>query len=70
MNIRTANLEDLTQISKLFWESDNFHHENQPNIYNNTDEPFRSEDYIKELIEDNKSMVFILSDQKCFVKKD
>jgi ribosomal protein S18 acetylase RimI-like enzyme len=59
MNIRNACIEDFDQINDLFWESDLFHYNKEPYIYEKTDEGHRSKNYIESLIntEDN---VFIV----------
>ena len=61
MNIRNAEEQDFPAISRLFWESDTFHAENLPSIYNKTDAPFRSIEYYRELI-DNPEGLFIVSE--------
>lgn len=60
MNIKAASTDDYESISQLFWESDNYHFQNQPNIYNETKEHFRQFEYIKKLIEDPKSLFYTL----------
>ncbi|QEN04762.1 GNAT family N-acetyltransferase [Thiospirochaeta perfilievii] len=60
MKIREATSNDCKSISELYWESDNFHNINQPNIYSATEKPFRSEEFIKEQIEDKNSMFYII----------
>jgi len=62
MKIREAILNDYSSIAELFWQSDTYHYQNQPDIYSATDKPFRSEDYIKELIEDEKSMFYVVEE--------
>ena len=61
MNIRNAEEQDFPAISRLFWESDTFHAENLPSIYNKTDAPFRSIEYYRELI-NNPEGLFIVSE--------
>lgn len=61
MTIRNAEERDFPAISRLFWESDTFHAENLPSIYNKTDTPFRSIEYYRELI-DNPEGLFIVSE--------
>ena len=61
MNIRNAEERDFPAISRLFWESDTFHAENLPSIYNKTDAPFRSIEYYRELI-NNPEGLFIVSE--------
>jgi len=61
MTIRNAEEQDFLAISRLFWESDTFHAENLPSIYNKTDAPFRSIEYYRELI-NNPEGLFIVSE--------
>ena len=60
MTIRNAEERDFPAISRLFWESDNFHAENLPSIYNKTDTPFRSIEYYRELIDNPDTLFFVM----------
>jgi len=60
MNIRKAHINDFTQINELFWQSDLYHFNYEPYIYEKTEEGYRSEEYIKSIIEDKKSLFIVL----------
>jgi len=38
MTIRKASINDFTQINELFWQSDLYHYDNEPYIYEKTEE--------------------------------
>jgi len=58
--IREAEPRDADTISRLFWESDNYHFQNVPHIYRETKESFRSSEYLQGLMEEEKSLFYIL----------
>lgn len=60
MDIRLAHTNDLDSIKKLYWESDNYHYNNLPNIYSETKEPFRQEEYLSDLIKEEKSIFYVI----------
>lgn len=62
MTIRNAEERDFPAISQLFWESDNFHAENLPYIYEKTSKPFRTEEYYRELL-GNTEAVFLVVEE-------
>ena len=63
MKIREALEKDFEVISMLYWESDNFHFQNQPNIYDETKDSFRSFEYLKGLINDQNSLFYVIEDE-------
>jgi len=60
MNIRKANLQDFFQINNLFWQSDLFHYNYEPYIYEKTEEGYRTEEYLKPIFEDEENNIFIV----------
>jgi len=62
MTIRNAEEQDFPAISRLFWESDTFHAENLPSIYEKTSEPFRSREYFHELLANPEGLFIVLED--------
>lgn len=59
MKIREAKIDDFETIGTLFFESDNFHSVNQPDIYRETLEVSRNRDYIASIINDPKAMFYV-----------
>ncbi len=62
MTIRNAEERDFPAVSHLFWESDNFHAENLPYIYEITSKPFRTEEYFCELIANPDGLFIVIED--------
>ena len=60
LNIRKANMEDFDQINKLFWQSDCFHYNNEPYIYEKTNDGGRTMEYIESLINDTTNIFVVL----------
>lgn len=60
MEIRLAHTNDLDSIKNLYWESDNYHYDHLPNIYSETKEPFRQEEYLSELIKEEKNIFYVI----------
>jgi ribosomal protein S18 acetylase RimI-like enzyme len=60
MNIRIASLNDIERINELFWQSDLFHHNNEPNIYEKTNEGHRSKEYIETILNEDKDIFVVL----------
>ena len=60
LNIRRANIEDYEKINKLFWQSDNFHYNNEPYIYEKTNDGCRTKEYIESLLNDKINIFIIL----------
>jgi len=64
LNIRRANMEDFDKINKLFWQSDCFHYNNEPYIYEKTNDGGRTREYIESLINDKINIFIILKKEK------
>jgi len=64
LNIRGANMEDFDKINKLFWQSDCFHYNNEPYIYEKTDDGCRTREYIESLINDENNFIIVLEKKK------
>jgi ribosomal protein S18 acetylase RimI-like enzyme len=64
LNIRKANMEDFAKINILFWQSDIYHYNNEPYIYEKTAEGCRTREYIESLINDKKSIFIVLEKGK------
>jgi hypothetical protein len=45
--IRNANIEDYDKINNLYWQSDCFHYNDEPYIYEKTNECCRNKKYIR-----------------------
>jgi len=60
LNIRKANMKDFKKINNLYWQSDCFHYNNEPYIYEKTNESCRTREYIETIINDEKSIFLIL----------
>jgi hypothetical protein len=58
-NIRRANIDDYDKINNLNWQSDLYHYNNEPYIYEKTNEGGQSKDYIESLINDKKNLLFL-----------
>ena len=50
ITIRKAVMEDYNRINELYWQSDKFHYENEPYIYEKTNDGCRSREYIESVI--------------------
>ena len=62
--IRKADIKDYDKINELYWQSDNFHYNNEPYIYEKTNEGCRTIEYIETLINDKKSIFVVLEKEK------
>jgi len=62
--IRKANIGDNDKINKLYWQSDCFHYNNEPYIYEKTDEGFRTKEYIESLLNEEKNILVALETEK------
>ena len=62
--IRKANIEDYDKINKLYWQSDCFHYNNEPYIYEKTDEGFRTKGFIESLLNEEKNILLALETEK------
>lgn len=62
ITIRDARITDYPAIAALHLESDLFHHEHLPYIYERTSESHRSEAYVAEQIEEESS-VFLVAER-------
>jgi len=62
--IRKANIEDYDKINKLYWQSDCFHYNNEPYVYEKTDEGFRTKEYIESLLNEEKNILIALETEK------
>jgi len=60
--IRKANIGDYDRINKLYWQSDYFHYNNEPYIYEKTDEGCRTKEYIESLL--NENIFIVLEEEK------
>jgi len=60
INIRKACITDYDQINNLFWQSDLYHYNNEPYIYEKSNEHARSKEYIESLINDKASIFIVL----------
>ena len=58
--IRKANVGDYDKINKLYWQSDCFHYNNEPYIYEKTNEGFRTKEYIESLLDEEKNILIAL----------
>jgi hypothetical protein len=52
------------RINELFWQSDAFHYNNEPYVYEKTKEGDRTKEYIESLLNDNKNIFMILEKEK------
>jgi diamine N-acetyltransferase len=64
LNIRKAKMEDFDKINNLNWQSDCFHYNNEPYIYEKTNEGCRTKEYIETIINDKKSIFVVLEKEK------
>jgi diamine N-acetyltransferase len=62
--IRKANIGDYDIINKLYWQSDCFHYNNEPYIYEKTDEGCRTKEYIESLLNEEKNILIALETEK------
>ena len=60
--IRNIEAKDFNIINELFWQSDVFHNNNEPYIYEKTTEGYRSNEYLESILQEKNSM-FILLEQ-------
>jgi diamine N-acetyltransferase len=58
--IRKANIGDYDKINKLYWQSDCFHYNNEPYIYEKTNEGCRAKEYIESLLNEEKNILIAL----------
>jgi diamine N-acetyltransferase len=58
--IRKANIEDYDYINKLYWQSDCFHYNNEPYIYEKTNEGCRTKEYIESLLNEEINIFIVL----------
>ena len=63
MSIRKACTGDYDQINKLFWQSDLYHFNNEPYIYEKTDEGYRTKEYIESIINDKNTVFMVLEEE-------
>jgi diamine N-acetyltransferase len=61
MQIRAATERDIGAISGLYWQSDCYHADGEPYVYQKTDHDFRSVDYITSIINDQQS-IFVVAE--------
>jgi len=64
LNIRKANMEDFDKINNLFWQSDCYHYNKEPYIYEKTNVGSRTREYIETIINDEKSIIVVLEKEK------
>jgi len=64
LNIRKAKIEDFDKINNLNWQSDCFHYNNEPYIYEKTNEGCRTKEYIESIIKNKKSIFVVLEKGK------
>jgi len=57
--IRKANIGDYDKINKLYWQSDCFHYNSEPYIYEQTDEGFRTKEFIESLLNNEEKNILI-----------
>jgi len=62
--IRKANIGDYDKINKLYWQSDCFHYNNEPYIYEKTEEGCRTKEYIESLLNEEKNILIALETEK------
>ena len=62
--IRKANIEDYDKINKLYWQSDCFHYNNEPYIYEKTNEGCRTKEYIESLLNEKINIFVVLEKEK------
>jgi len=62
--IRKANIEDYEKINNLFWQSDYFHYNNEPYIYEKTNDGCRTREYIETLLNDKTNIFIVLEKEK------
>src|SRR5215510_11722164 len=62
--IRKTNIDDFQRINELFWQSDCFHYNNEPYIYEKTNEGCRPKEYIEKIINDKNIIFLILEKEK------
>ena len=60
MNIRKAIIEDFDKINELNWQSDLYHYNNEPYIYEKTIEGYRTKEYIEEIINDENNLFVVM----------
>jgi len=63
MIIREACTKDYDQINELFWQSDLYHFNNEPYIYEKTNEGYRSKEYVESMILDKNSVFMVLAEE-------
>ena len=64
LTIRKANMEDFARINKLFWQSDCLHYNNEPYIYEKTNDGCRTREYIESIINDKANIFVVLEKEK------
>ena len=62
--IRKANIGDYYKINSLYWQSDCFHYNNEPYIYEKTEEGCRTKEYIESLLNEEKNILIALETEK------
>ena len=62
--IRKANIKDYDKINKLYWQSDCFHYNNEPYIYEKTNEGCRNKEYIEPLLNEEINIFIVLEKEK------
>jgi len=62
--IRKANIVDYDIINRLYWQSDCFHYNNEPYIYEKTNEGCRTKEYIESLLNDKINIFIVLEKEK------
>ena len=62
--IRKANIDDYDKINKLYWQSDCFHYNNEPYIYEKTNDGYRTKEYIELLINEKINIFIVLEKEK------
>jgi len=62
--IRKANIEDYDKINKLYWQSSCFHYNNEPYIYEKTNEGCRAKEYIESLLSEKTNIFMVLEEER------
>ena len=62
--IRNVNIQDFDKINNLFWQSDCLHYNNEPYIYEKTNEGSRTKEYIESLLNDKTNIFIVLEKEK------
>ena len=61
--IRKASMNDYDRINELFWQSDQYHYENEPYIYEKTTGGNRSKEYIETLLNGEENLFIVLEQE-------